>query len=227
VTLGLREAYGDAYRAYVETRALPGALRAIREARATGQAEASRFALQPLLRRLSADCASVVDVGTGLMHSLERSRVQVRIGLDAHRPYLENRRVEGAVPLNASALSLTDLFVDGAVDLITAIDVIEHFEPADAHELLSQAERVAAKRVALFTPRGHFPQDDHDAYGLGGEELQRHRSTWEPEDLTARGYRVVVLRQFHGPWNPSFVEAFGAEGEPRDALLAWRDVAPS
>lgn len=212
------------YRTYAELKATPAALRALRQARATGLADAPRLALQPLLRQLSRDCRSVLDVGTGLMHSLERSPVPVKIGLDAHRPYLANRRVRDAVPVNAPASALSELFVPDAVDLVTAIDVIEHFELDAADELLRQAESVAARRVALFTPRGHFPQEGHDAFGLGGEELQRHRSTWEPEHLRARDYAVVVLRGFHGPWNASFVETFGADAEPRDALVAWKDV---
>jgi hypothetical protein len=176
------------------------------------------------MRRLGRGCRSVLDVGTGLMHSLAESPCEVRIGLEAHRPYLEHRTLEDAVPLNASALDLERLFVPAAVDLVTLIDVIEHFSADDAAEVLRQAETVARRRVALFTPRGHFPQAGHDAFGLGGEELQRHRSSWEPEDLISRGYRVVVLAGYHGPWNESFVESFGAEGKPVDALVAWRDA---
>jgi hypothetical protein len=166
----------------------------------------------------------VLDVGTGLMHSLEASRCKVRIGLDAHRPYLEQRRVPGAVPINAPALSIEELFVAGAVDLVTMIDVIEHFEKDDALELLRQSESVARRRVALFTPRGHFPQSGYDAFELGGEELQRHRSSWEPEELRERGYRVIVIEGMHGPWNSSFVEAFGPDADPVDALVAWKDL---
>jgi hypothetical protein len=148
----------------------------------------------------------------------------VRLGLDAHRAYLERRRDDRAVPIHASALDLDTLFPSGAVDLIQMIDVIEHFEVEDADALLEQAIRVAARRVVLFTPRGHFPQADFDATGLGGEELQRHRSTWEPEDLEARGFRVIVMNEFHGPWNKAFVAAFGAEGPLVDALLAFNDA---
>ncbi len=155
------------------------------------------------------------------MHSLERSPCPVRIGLDAHRPYLEHRRVPDAVPLHASALSIGELFVPGAVELVTLIDVIEHFDRAEALSLLEQARRIAARRVLLFTPRGLFPQEAHDAFGLGGEELQRHRSSWEPEDLTSLGFRVVVMDAYHGPWNESFVEAFGPNAPPVDALVAW------
>jgi len=167
----------------------------------------------------------VLDVGTGLMHSLADSPCPVRIGLDAHRPYLEHRTVPDAVALNAPALALEQLFPAGAVDLVTLIDVIEHFAADDAAELLRQAEVVARRRVVLFTPRGEFPQEDHDAFGLGGEELQRHRSSWEVEDLVELGYRVVVLEAFHGPWNASFVRSLGADAVPRDALLAFKDLA--
>lgn len=209
--------------AQLRLRHWPAARRAVQEAEREGVAKAPRLAYRAIVRRLERGCESVLDVGTGLMHSLAESGIRVRLGLDAHRPYLEQRRVPGAVPINAPALSLEQLFVPGSVDLVTMIDVIEHFEKGDAFELLRQSESVARRRVALFTPRGHFPQSGYDAFELGGEELQRHRSSWEPEDFRERGYRVIVIEGMHGPWNNSFVEAFGADAEPVDALVAWKD----
>ena len=201
----------------------PAARAAIRAARAGQRADAPRVAYRPLVRMLANDCQSVLDIGTGLMRSLAGLPCPVRIGLEAHRPYLEHREVGDAVPLNASAADLERLFVADAVDLVQLIDVLEHFDPEQAGAVLAQAERIARKRVLLFTPRGEFPQEDYDATGLGGEELQRHRSTWEPEDLERRGYRVVVMRGFHGPWNEAFVTSFGAAAPPVDALLAFKD----
>jgi hypothetical protein len=180
-------------------------------------------ALRPLLRSLAADCHSVLDVGTGLMSSLELVDCPVKLGLDAHRPYLEARRAADAVPIHASATDLERLFVPGAVDLVTLIDVIEHFEPDVAREVLRQAESVAGRRVVLFTPRGEFPQEAFDAFGLGGEAYQQHRSSWEPEDLSALGYRVYVLAGYHDRNNASFVEAFGPDAPPVDALLACKE----
>jgi hypothetical protein len=136
----------------------PAARRALAQARRGRRAVAPPSALRPLLRELASDCDSVLDVGTGLMQSLTDLPCRVRIGLDAHRPYLEQRRVPGAVPINASALDIDRLFVPGAVDLVQLIDVIEHFEPTDADRVLEQATSVAARRVVLFTPRGEFPQ---------------------------------------------------------------------
>lgn len=187
-------------------------------------AEAAPQVYHALLWRLGRGSASVLDMGTGVMASVDDLAPPVKIGLDAHRPYLENRRSRNAVPLNADALAVGELFVPGAVDLVTLLDVIEHFTPEDAASLLDQAERVAAKRVVVATPRGEFPQDGFDAYGLGGEELQRHRSAWQPEDFTRRGYQVVVLRGLHTAANESFVEAFGSDAPPVDGLVAWKDT---
>jgi len=177
-----------------------------------------------LLRQLARGSTTVLDVGTGLMDSLTLVPCRVKVGVDAHRPYLEHRRVRDAVPVHANALEIGSIFVPGAVDLVTMFDVLEHFERADGLELLRQAERVAARRVVLITPRGSFPQEGYDAFGLGGEDYQQHRSAWEVADLTACGYRVVVVKGFHDARNESFVRAFGAGARPVDALVAWKDV---
>ena len=157
------------------------------------------------------------------MSSLELVGCRVKLGVDPHRPYLKRRRVVDAVPSNAPADRLTSLFVPGAVDLVTLIDVLEHFASEDAVVVLRQAEAVAARRAVLFTLRGEFRQSGFDAFGLGGEEYQRHRSTWEPEDLAAIGCRVAVLTGLPNASTTSFVEAFGRDASPVDALLAWKD----
>jgi hypothetical protein len=181
-------------------------------------------AYRHLLRILAGNSHSVLDIGTGVMRSLGALPCTVKIGLDAHRAYLEHREVGDAVPINASALEVERLFVPGAVDLVTLIDVLEHFSYEDAVEVLRQAETVAQRRVMVLTPRGSFPQEGHDAFGLGGEDLQRHRSTWEAHDLVELGYQVAVLSGFHDARNESFVKAFGRHAPPVDALLAWKTV---
>jgi hypothetical protein len=211
------------YRAVAFARGRGHATRAVRRPATASQFSAHPDAFRPLIRALARDCDSVLDIGTGLMQSLELVPCRVKLGLDAHRPYLERRERHDAVPVNASALDVERLFVPGAVDLVTLIDVVEHFSPDDAREVLRQAASVARRRVILFTPRGDFPQDGFDAFGLGGEELQRHRSAWEPEDLMALGFRVGVLRGYHNDGNESFVEAFGSGAPPKDALLAWKE----
>jgi hypothetical protein len=209
-------------RAEVATVGRIAARRAVRDAAHDATVRAPSSSYHHLVRLLAADCHSVLDIGTGLMRSLQAMPCRVKVGLEAHRPYLEHREVEGAVPINASALDVERLFVPGAVDLVTLIDVLEHFSPEDSVEVLRQVETVARRRVVLFAPRGSFPQEGHDPFALGGEDLQRHRSTWEPEDLVELGYRVAILSDFHDVRNSSFVKAFGQHAPPVDALLAWK-----
>lgn len=205
---------------------MPQARRIIAAAR-NGPTHCDPSAYHALVRELARGCDSVIDIGTGMMQSLEFSPCPVRIGVEAHRPYLENRTVRGPVPLNWDGRRLGELFVAGAVDLVTMMDVLEHLEPEDAVATLRQCEAVAAKRVMLSTPRGFFDQDAHDVFaaGLGGEELQAHRSGWEVEDLTKLGYSVVVVDRFHGASNVAFERAYGADAEPIDGLVAWKDAS--
>ena len=161
------------------------------------------------------------------MRSLDFFPCKVKLGLDDYRPYLEHRPREDVVPINADARRLGDRFLPRSIDLVTLIDVIAQFDGGAARELLRHAELIARRRVVIVTPRGIFPQEGHDAFGLGGEEYQRHRSSWDVEDLTSLGYGVAVLEAFHDERNESFVRAFGAGARPVDALVAWRDVAAS
>ena len=199
--------------------------RLIRDA-SRGPVTAEPSSYLALVRALASDCDSVIDVGTGKMQSLELSPCRVKIGVEAHRPYLEHRTVAGAVPVNVDALGLSAIFVPGAVDLVTMMDVIEHLEPDDASEVLRQIEEIAAKRVVIATPRGFFEQEAHDVFeaGLGGEELQAHRSGWEVEDFTKRGYRVAIIEGFHGASNAAFQRAYDEDAAPIDGIVAWKDA---
>lgn len=209
-------------RADVAIRGRMAARRTVREAEQSSAVATAPSAYRHLIHLLASDCKSVLDIGTGVMRSLQALPCSTKVGLEVHRPYLESREIGDAVPVNASALEIERLFVPNAFDLVTLIDVLEHFAQAEALEVLRQVEVVARRRTVLFTPRGAFPQEGHDSFGLGGEEFQRHRSTWEPDDLLRLGYRVAVLQGFHDPRNESFVRAFGPDAPAVDALLAWK-----
>jgi hypothetical protein len=182
-------------------------------------------AFRPLLARLARGQPSVLDVGSGTMATLAQLPCRVRVGVDAHRPYLENRVTDATlVPIHLDADRLEQVFLPRSFALVTLIDVVEHFDVSRAEALLERCERIASRRVVVFTPSGEFPQAEYDFHGLGGEEYQRHRSAWEPEGLRRLGYSVAVLDRFHGPGNPSFDAAFPGGHRPLDALLAWKDV---
>ena len=176
------------------------------------------------INELLVDSISVLDVGCGVGATLKEFCCPIKIGVDAHRPYLENAKYdEQYIKLNFKAEHISELFLPNSLDSVTLIDVIEHFEKEVAINVLRQVEEIATKRVIVFTPRGFFKQIDVDHYGLGGESYQRHRSGWEVEDFQKLGYNVVIFSKFHDQKNIAFLQVYGKDAEPIDALLAWKD----
>lgn len=177
-------------------------------------------------KELIDDLPSLLDVGCGLCTNLPHFHNLVKVGVDIHRPYLSNRqdRSPNLIPVNLDATRIGEVFLPKSFAGVSFMDALEHFPQETALDLLAQAETIAYHRVVVFTPRGYFPQKEFDYFQMGGERYQVHHSAWEPEDFTALGYACVLFTAFHDRHNPSFVEAFGADAPPRDALLAWKDV---
>jgi len=84
---------------------------------------------------------------------------------------------------------------------------LEHLTKEEAFALMEKMERWAKKKVILTTTNGYLFQDDYD-----GNLLQEHKSGWDVEDFTTRGYKVngifgwKPLRGYLG--HPNFKPAF-------------------
>jgi hypothetical protein len=64
--------------------------------------------------------------------------------------------------------------------------------------MLDQMEKLAARRVIIFTPNGFIPQKSKDG------DLQEHLSGWTPEEMRQRGYTVVGIygpKSFRGEYH--------------------------
>jgi len=165
--------------------------------------------LHTSVREQTADCRTLVEFCCGRGDRMKNVAAPVMLGVDIHAPYLHlaQKAHPGAVFLHADALDACHLFADASVDAVLLSDAIEHFEPHDGLALLEESQRIARKRVIVFTPDGFYPQEG-DPWKLGGGEWQRHRSGWRAADLKELGFVVEVWPDYHRPTGGR--PAFGA-----------------
>ncbi len=115
------------------------------------------------------------------------------VGVDGFRPALEESRTKGIhdnyeeMPL----LRIEAVFGPESFECVLASDVIEHLTEEDALKLISQMERVARKKIIIFTPNGFLPQGEEF-----GNPYQRHLSGWTAAQMESLGYRVIGIEGF-------------------------------
>ncbi|MBW7477134.1 class I SAM-dependent methyltransferase [Paenibacillus oenotherae] len=178
-----------------------------------------------LIGRLNGNVAhrdSLLDVGSGPCVLLRYLDYKLIVALDIHRPYLISRQsvMDHIIPINADATMISQLFIPQSFSTVSFIDSLEHFTKEQGLQLLRDAEMIAKHHVVVFTPRGYFPQQNVDHYGMMGEKFQEHHSGWEAEELEELGYAVTIMKGFHDHENAAFVSAYGVQHEPIDALFA-------
>lgn len=166
--------------------------------------------LDDLHNRLLAEIppgASVLDVGAGLAkyHQLLIDRGCKLTLLDAHKPYLDERRERFRGSIEVICGDVSDLLGDWAFaaglyqgtpwDVILGIDFLEHLAMESAGAFVAYAQE-QGRKVILFVPEGNHPQDK-DHYQMGGDHWQTHRSTWRAEFLQALGFETERWVDFH------------------------------
>ena len=159
-----------------------------------------------LEQEIVGSCASLLDIGCGFDSPVKRfaGRLERTVGIDVHAPSLERSRAAG-IHSEYQALDATDIesrFGPRSFDCVIALDLIEHLEKAQGRRLLAAMERVARRKVIVFTPNGFVSQASYD-----DNPYQVHRSGWDPDEMREAGYRLWGV---HG-WKP----LRGERAEPR------------
>lgn len=141
------------------------------------------------LRRVLADCSSCLDVGCGASSPVRFVQLGYAVGLDAHPPTLEQARLHQTHDdyRGIPAQEIGRHFGEASFDCVVALDLIEHLAKDEGHALIAAMERIARKRIVLFTPNGYLPQHSHEG------DLQEHRSGWTAGELRRLGFRVVGM----------------------------------
>ena len=132
---------------------------------------------------------TVLDVGCGNGSPLRFLPKVHLVGLEGYAPAVEEaRRARTHDEYFAGDVKqLGDLFPSRRFDACIALDVIEHLQKEDGWRMLADMERLATRRVIVFTPNGFIPQRRQQG------DLQEHLSGWTAEEMRQRGYRVLGM----------------------------------
>jgi SAM-dependent methyltransferase len=147
-------------------------------------------AIQFLLavRQALIGCESVLDVGCGVSGKLRQLGISNTTGFEGYQPDFEEAQRQKTHDhfVQGDARNLLQYFQPKQFDACIAMDVIEHFTKEDGMKLMQDMEKLARKKVILFTPKGFLPQ-----HHFADADLQMHLSGWEPAEMTGYGYEVI------------------------------------
>ncbi len=146
------------------------------------------------LRAVVGSSATLLDVGCGSNSPVRFLSKNIHsTGVDVFEPSIEESRSRGIHEdyFKANVLDIDKLFGEKSVDCVLASDVIEHLEKTDGYSLLDKMEKIASKKVIIFTPNGFINQEPYE-----GNPWQVHRSGWTPEEMVERGYKITGINGF-------------------------------
>jgi hypothetical protein len=143
------------------------------------------------LRKAVGDCKTLLDVGCGAYSPIQNFSNQLHcVGVDGFSPSIESSKAKGIHNEyhQMDLLNIGEKFVENSFECVLASDVIEHFEKDDGWKLLEKMEKIASKRVIIYTPNGFLPQGEYD-----NNPWQVHKSGWEIKEMQDRGYQVIGI----------------------------------
>ncbi|MCM8802024.1 MAG: SAM-dependent methyltransferase, partial [Candidatus Omnitrophica bacterium] len=62
-------------------------------------------------------------------------------------------------------------------------------------ELIEKMEKIAKKKVIIFTPNGFLPQKEYE-----NNPWEVHRSGWTAEEMKKMGYKVIGISGWKSLW---------------------------
>ena len=142
------------------------------------------------------ECKTVLDIGAGL-RPMQWYVPVTHLCVEPYTPYARRLSLARyAVVENTAFTFLSN--IDRQYEAIYLLDVIEHMHKEEGEEVVELVRELATKQVIIFTPHG-FMQQEGDAWGLGGDYWQTHRSGWLPGEYPdwhsyrhAKGFFAVL-----------------------------------
>ena len=161
-----------------------------------------------LEKEITGSCQTLLDVGCGSSSPIRHfsKNLSHTVGVDGHAASIERSR-EAGIHREYHRMNILEIggrFKEKSFDAVLLLDVVEHLPKVEGLKLIEMAERIARKKIIIFTPNGFLRQGERDE-----NPYQVHLSGWEVDEMEALGYRV---RGMNG-WKPL---------RTQEAKIAWR-----
>lgn len=116
-------------------------------------------------------------------------RFEHSVGVDGYPPLLEEAKKNRTHTefVFSRVQDIGGRFMPGQFDCCVALDLIEHLTKDDGLKLIRDMERIAAKKILIFTPNGFLSQKSHEG------DLQEHLSGWSADEMRSLGFDVVGM----------------------------------
>ncbi len=150
-----------------------------------------------LEKEVLGSCQSLLDLGCGdgsHVASLSE-RIDYMVGVDGFEPSLLLAREKEIYKelYSINVLDVGEMFPENSFDCVIAFDLVEHLTKSDGYRLLHIMEKIAKKKVIIFTPNGFLPQTSFD-----NNKFQEHLSGWTSNEMKSLGYAIYGIHGLKG-----------------------------
>jgi len=140
------------------------------------------------IRKLANNCEQILEIGAGQNSYFHfNGRNYTITGFDIYEPSLIKAKKEGKIDqyVVGNVLNIESIFRPKSFDLVCAFDLIEHLKKEDGFKLIKSMEKIARKRIVIYTPNGFLPQPPSK-----DNPFQEHLSGWEYYEMKSLGFEV-------------------------------------
>jgi hypothetical protein len=142
-----------------------------------------------LLKRELRGCKNFLELGCGSDSIVKYfSKDFKSTGVDIFKPSIKRSKEKGIHDkyLLMDVRKLT--FKPKSYDAVLALDLIEHLSKKEGKKLIDDMEKIAKKKVIVFTPNGFIERQTYD-----DNAYQIHKSGWSVSEMRKRGYSVCGI----------------------------------
>ncbi|MFA5050714.1 MAG: methyltransferase domain-containing protein [Patescibacteria group bacterium] len=145
-----------------------------------------------LQKEILSSCKTVLDLGCGQDSPIKSfsDRLEYSLGIDSFIPYIEQSKKQKIHSdyLISNVFDACQKIKDKSFDCVLALDLIEHLNKTDGLKLIKEMERIAKKKVIIFTPNGFLKQEIFD-----GNVWQTHLSGYSVKEMRNMGYKIFGI----------------------------------